>query len=80
MGGSTLAVTDLGQIGGGIGGGVGYAGVHEFNSSHSSFAWQLLAQAYYPVSDQIDIGLKYRYFHAGKNNGTDVFTFNTPTV
>jgi opacity protein-like surface antigen len=67
-------------FGGGIGGGVGYAGVHEFGSSHSSFAWQLLAQAYYPVSDQIDIGLKYRFFHAGKNNGTDSFTFATPTA
>ena len=37
------------QIGGGVGAGVGYAGVHEFNDSHSTFAWQLLAQAYYPV-------------------------------
>ena len=34
--------------------------------SKSKFAWQLLAEARYPISEQVDIGLKYRYFDAGK--------------
>ncbi|MCL6729174.1 outer membrane beta-barrel protein [Sphingomonas hankyongi] len=69
-----------GHIGGGIGAGAGYAGVHEFGSSHSTFAWQGLAQLYYPVSDQFDVGIKYRYFHAGKNDGTDTLTWDAPAV
>ena len=36
--------------------------------SKSKFAWQLLAEARYAVSPQFDVGLKYRYFNAGKLN------------
>src|SRR5207237_40993 len=34
-----------------------------------------IAGAYMPVSDNIDVGLKYRYFRAGRTNGRDTFTF-----
>ncbi|HVI05417.1 MAG TPA: flagellar motor protein MotB, partial [Sphingomicrobium sp.] len=50
-----------GSFGGYVGGGAGYAHVKQFNGSKSGFAWQLLAGVYAPVSDNIDIGLKYRY-------------------
>ena len=62
-------------IGGYVGGGVGYADVHQFNGSKGKFAWQLLAGVYYPVSDNIDIGLNYRYFRAGTVSGTHDFVF-----
>jgi opacity protein-like surface antigen len=32
----------------------------------SKFAWQLLAEARLPVSAQLDVGLKYRYFDGGR--------------
>jgi opacity protein-like surface antigen len=67
-------------IGGGIGVGIGYAGVHQFGNSSGKLAWQLLAQAYYPVSPQFDIGLKYRFFHAGATDSEDEFVFAPPTV
>ena len=42
--------------------------------------WQALGQVYYPVSENIDIGLKYRYFHAGSSDNINTFTFSAPTV
>src|SRR6185369_6001837 len=48
-----------------IGGGIGYARVKEFGDSDGKLAWQLLAEARYPVSPNVDIGLKYRYFRTG---------------
>ena len=54
-----------GGIGGYAGGGLGYASVHQFGGSRSGLAWQLLAGVYMPISDSIDVGLKYRYFNAG---------------
>ena len=60
------------------GGGAGYshAQVNVFSSPDPStdfaidgaddgFAWQLLAGIRYPLSDRVDIGLKYRYFNQG---------------
>ena len=51
--------------------GFNYDGEYYFDNlggslSKSKFAWQLLAEMRYPVSPQVDIGLKYRYFNAGK--------------
>src|SRR5579884_286603 len=66
-------------IGGYAGGGVGYADVHQFNGSKGKFAWQLLAGVYYPVSDNFDVGLKYRYFRAGRVSGTHSFAFTGTT-
>ena len=62
-------------IGGYVGAGAGYANVHQFNGSKGKFAWQLLAGLYMPVSDNIDVGLKYRYFRAGTVRGTQNFAF-----
>ena len=38
--------------------------------SSSKFAWQLIAAARYAVSPNMDVGLKYRYFNAGKIHDT----------
>ena len=38
-------------------------------------AWQLIAGVYMPISDNIDLGVKYRYFRTGKLNFNDSFTF-----
>src|SRR6185503_11971367 len=76
------ALLDLGgngSFGGYVGGGAGYANVHQFGNSHGGFAWQLIAGAYMPVSSNIDIGLKYRYFRGPKNNGSNTFPFTVPT-
>ena len=54
-----------GDLGGYAGGGVGYANVKQFGDSNGKLAWQLIAGIYAPVSPNIDIGLKYRYFRAG---------------
>jgi opacity protein-like surface antigen len=64
-----------GSFGGYAGAGVGYANVHQFGDSHGKLAWQLIAGAYMPVSSNIDIGLKYRYFHAGSVSGSHDFAF-----
>src|SRR5690242_1721533 len=48
------------------GAGFGRARVKEFHDSDSAWAWQVLAGVRMPVSDNIDVGLKYRYFHTGK--------------
>ena len=38
--------------------------------SKSKLAWQLLAEMRYPISPQVDIGLRYRYFNAGSLDRT----------
>lgn len=72
---------DLGAF---VGGGAGIARVQhsqlqvaEFgqafiNDSDTGFAWQVLAGVYKPISKNVDIGLKYRYF-----NVPSVNTFTT---
>ena len=63
------ALVDFGGndgVGGYFGGGVGYARVKEFGESDSGLAWQLLAGVYAPISNNIDVGLKYRYFRSSK--------------
>jgi opacity protein-like surface antigen len=64
-----------GGIGAYAGGGAGYADVKEFGSSSGKFAWQLIAGAYVPVGSNVDLGLKYRYFHAGRTNFDRDFPF-----
>lgn len=58
-----------------VGGGVGYAEVHGFDDSKGKFAWQLLAGAYYPIADSIDIGIKGRYFDAGSVGTSNSLAF-----
>jgi opacity protein-like surface antigen len=64
-----------GSIGGYLGAGAGYASVHQFTGSKSGFAWQLIAGVYMPVSSNIDIGLKYRYFNGPRNSRVRDFAF-----
>ena len=68
-----------GSWGGYAGAGVGYAKVKQFGDSQGKLAWQLLAGVYAPVSSNIDIGLKYRYFHAKGPHGSEAFAF-TPVA
>jgi len=78
LSGMVNALLDLGGnggIGGYVGGGAGYARVKEFGDSDSGFAWQLLAGVYAPVSDNVDVGLKYRYFRSSKLNMADAVAF-----
>ena len=35
----------------------------DFTDRDNGLAWQLLAGVYMPISENIDVGLKYRYFH-----------------
>ena len=63
-------------LGGYLGAGIGYAGVHFADSSQGKFAWQVIGGVYYPISESIDIGLKGRYFQTGSIDSDDeVFTF-----
>ena len=64
-----------GGVGAYAGGGLGYARVKEFGESDSGLAWQLLAGVYAPVSDNIDVGLKYRYFRSSNLNMNDTVAF-----
>ena len=49
-------------FGGYIGGGIGFGFAKAYGESDEGLAWQLIAGARYPVSESIDIGLKYKYF------------------
>src|SRR6185369_11917852 len=40
----------------------------DFSDNRSAFAWQLLAGVRVPLSPSVDVGLKYRYFDAGRFN------------
>ena len=78
LSGMVNGLVDFGGNGGpGVyaGGGVGYANVKQFGDSDGKFAWQLLAGAYMPVSNNLDIGLKYRYFRAGSSNSSEAVPF-----
>ena len=65
-----------GGVGAYAGGGFGRARVKQLGDSDSAWAWQLLAGVYMPISDNIDVGLKYRYFRTGKLNFNDEFAFS----
>ena len=69
-------------FGGYVGGGLGYGWAKGYGETDGSFAWQFIAGARYPVSEQIDIGIKYKYFDMSSldyRSGIDVTgtTFNT---
>jgi len=73
------------SFGGYLGGGVGVARVKQetygfirqpasfVDDSDTHFAWQLLAGVYKPISDHVDVTLKYRYFNVDQVN-TVAFT------
>ena len=58
-----------------VGGGFGRARVKELGDSDSAWAWQLHRGVRTAISDNIDVGLKYRYFRTGKLNFNDDFAF-----
>ena len=58
-----------------VGAGIGRARVKSLGDSDNAWAYQLLAEARYPISAAVDIGLKYRYFRTGKLNFNDDFSF-----
>lgn len=73
------------DIGAYLGGGAGIARVQHYqyqnakfgpafiNDSDTGFAWQILAGVYKPLSDHVDLGLKYRFFNVPT---VDTFTTN----
>ncbi|MGN6059208.1 MAG: outer membrane beta-barrel protein, partial [Sphingomicrobium sp.] len=69
-----------GGPGGYAGGGVGYGHIKQWNGSKSGFSWQLIAGVYTPITDNFDIGLKYRFFRGPKVSGTRAFAFTTGTA
>ena len=64
-----------GGVGGYVGAGAGRARVKELGDSDNAWAYQLLAGVYMPVSSNIDVGLKYRYFRTGHLNFNDTLAF-----
>ena len=73
------ALVDFGGAGFGAyaGGGIGYADVRTGESGDRNgkggLAWQLIAGAYVPVSQTMNIGLKYRYFQSDRLDFTNDF-------
>ena len=79
------ALVDFGDddgLQGSIGGGAGVARVSVdnivaspkwLNDSDTGFAWQALAQVRAPISDNWDVGLKYRFFNAPNVDLVDTF-------
>ena len=65
-----------GGVGAYAGAGFGRAKVKQLGDSDNAWAYQLLAGVYMPISDNIDVGLKYRYFRTGKLNFNDEFAFS----
>ena len=73
------------DVGAYVGGGVGIARVQHSNyklispgataidDSDTRVAWQILAGVYKPLSDHVDLGLKYRFFNV---NNVNTFTTN----
>lgn len=66
-----------GGVGFYAGAGIGRAHVKEFGESDGAWAWQLIAGASMPISDNIDVGLKYRYFRTGKLDFADSVGFTS---
>lgn len=78
LSGMVNALLDLGGDGGvgaSIGGGFGRARVKSLGDSDSAWAWQLIAGVRTAVSQNIDVGLKYRYFRTGHLDFNDSVAF-----
>ncbi|KPF59568.1 hypothetical protein IP88_16275, partial [alpha proteobacterium AAP81b] len=73
------------DVGAYVGGGAGIARVQHsrqrfsntgnpwLDDSDTGFAWQVLAGVYKPITDHIDVGVKYRFFNV---SGVGTFTTN----
>ena len=73
MGNALLDVGADAGFGAYVGGGFGRARVKMLGDRDSSWAWQGIAGIRTALSDQIDLGLKYRYFNSGKLEFSDDF-------
>ena len=71
---------DVGGLGLYAGGGIGRAQVKLLGDKDNAWAYQLIAGARVPVSDSIDVGVKYRYFRTGKLNFSDNANFTDADV
>jgi opacity protein-like surface antigen len=78
-----LDIGGNGGIGAYAGGGFGRARVKELGDRDSAWAWQGIAGVNFPISPNIALGLKYRYFRTGHLNfdsGVTTFGGSTRTV
>ena len=78
LSGMVNGLLDLGGdsgFGASVGGGFGRARVKSLGDSDSAWAWQLIAAVRTAVSNNIDVGLKYRYFRTGHLDFNDSETF-----
>src|SRR5690606_18282567 len=55
-----------GFVGGGVGVSRGKLATDLVNDSDTGFAWQALAGVRYPLSSNVDVSLKYRFFNQDK--------------
>jgi opacity protein-like surface antigen len=60
-------------VGAYVGGGIGPAHGKYRGESGTALAWQILAGVRMPVSSNVDVGLKYRYFNSQKLEFSDSF-------
>ena len=74
MGNALLDFSDDNGWSGFVGGGVGRARVSLAGERDSAFAWQALAGVRKEISDNVEVGLKYRYFNTRRLNFDDEFT------
>jgi opacity protein-like surface antigen len=63
-----------------VGGGVGRARVKFAGDRDSAFAYQAIAGVRKAVTDNVELGLKYRYFNTRRLNFDDSFTSGTTTL
>jgi opacity protein-like surface antigen len=71
---------DIGGVDLYAGGGFGRAWVKLLGDRDSAWAYQLIAGARFPVSNSIDVGLKYRYFRTGSLNFSDNALFTDADI
>ena len=62
------------------GGGVGRARVKLLGDKDNAWAWQLIAGASMPITSNLDLGVKYRYFRTGNLNFNDSATLTDAGV
>jgi len=63
-----------------FGAGIGYAKVRNLGDSDSGLAMQGIAGFSLPVTDVLDLGLKYRYFRTAKLDFSDSFSTGSATI
>jgi opacity protein-like surface antigen len=66
---------DAGGFGAYVGAGIGRARVRELGDADNAWAYQLIAGVKTAVSENIDVGLKYRYFRTGNLDFNRDFAF-----